>query len=318
MLCISSSLLLYYTCSGHAVDVVLKTMLALASYLHRLPAGDSRGEKLAVLYEEWAGSNESWRRSNLILQMSTRESRKVRGGRRWLTEMEIAAKYNSPEIASDIIKAKLENEVLRQTSVRCHPDLPDKPEMNQYLIWDFGVETDERDEILESLFRVEDGSDSEEEADDSSNKKKAKKNKKTSKTDGKSKKKKRRSSSSSSSAPSSLKSTSSSESTKKKRKNEKKKKNKKHGKNKKSSEDDSGSEASVPKLTDAQKRKAERDQARKDEQEKKRLAKEEEKERKDKEKEEKRDRERQEKEAKREAEKDKEKKRNLIKKEPLV
>lgn len=272
-----------------------------------------------MLFEEWAGSNESWKKSNLILQMTTRESRKVRGGRRWLTEREISAKYNSPEIASDIIKAKLENEVLRQTSVRCHPDLPDKPEMNQYLIWDFGVETDERDEILESLFNMEDGSDSEGEAEDSSNKKNAKKNKKKSKTDGKSKKKKkRRSSFSSSSAPSSLKSTSSSESTKKKRKNEKKKKNKKHGKNKKSSEDDSGSEASVPKLTDAQKRKAEREQAKKDEQERKRLAKEEEKERKDKEKEEKKEKERQEKEAKREAEKDKERKRNLVKKEPLV
>lgn len=60
-----------------------------------------------------------------------RRSRRY-GSRKWLTEIEIANKYGSTEIAAQIVRAKLEDKEARLTQVRKHPDLgkddPDIPD----------------------------------------------------------------------------------------------------------------------------------------------------------------------------------------------
>lgn len=157
---------------------------------------------MAVLFEEWAASGEDWKKSKLVIEMRTKDRHRVRGSRRWLTESEISAKYNSPEIAKDICRNKLENEQLRATTVREHPDLPGRQDMWQYLIFDFSTETEDHDEILTNLFQMEDAS-SDEAGHSHAKKKDTQKKKKTKGKSSKSKKKGKQSSSSSSSSSSS-------------------------------------------------------------------------------------------------------------------
>ena len=184
--------------------------------------GSRKNEKLAVLFEEWASSGEDWTKSRMVIEMKTKDRHRVRGSRRWLTESEISEKYNSPEIARDICTNKLENEQLRATTVREHPDLPGRKDMWQYLVFDFSTETEDHDEILTNLFQMEDAS-----SDEAGHKKKdSQKKKKAKGKSSKSKKKGKRSSSSSSSSSSSKSvnsvSSSSSSSNKKTKKSKKK------------------------------------------------------------------------------------------------
>ena len=120
-------------------------------------AGNCKNEKLQVLFEEWCSSGEDWKRSEMIVQMRTKRTHRVKGCRKWLTEAEIAAKYQSAEVARDIVLVKLENPALAQTQVRFHPDLPGRMEHRQFLVYDYAEEVDQNDEVLESLFLVEDG-----------------------------------------------------------------------------------------------------------------------------------------------------------------
>ena len=72
-----------------------------------------------------------------MIQLKTKALHRVKGCRKWLTEAEIARKYNSTEIAAAIVKYKLDSEVLSKSQVRDHPDLPGCPEMRQYLIYEY-------------------------------------------------------------------------------------------------------------------------------------------------------------------------------------
>lgn len=279
----------------------------------RAREGSKKNEKLAVLFEEWAASGEDWKKSKLVIEMRTKDRHRVRGSRRWLTESEISAKYNSPEIAKDICRNKLENEQLRATTVREHPDLPGRQDMWQYLIFDFSTETEDHDEILTNLFQMEDASS--DEAGHSHAKKKDTQKKKKKKTKGKSsksKKKGKQSSSSSSSSSSSKSANTVSSSSSSNKKTKKSKKDKKNGKRKDRGDDGSPSR---PAMSEAEKKKMEKDKARQDEKDRKKQEKEDEKRRKEEIKEEKQRKEKEEKEAKREQEKEKEKKRSLVRKE---
>ena len=211
-----------------------------------------------MLFEEWAGSGEDWTKSRMVIEMKTRDRHRVKGSRRWLTESEIATKYGSAEIAHEIIQHKLDNENLRATSVREHPDLPGRKDMWQYLIFDFSTETEEHDEILSNLFQMEDASSDEADHSRAKKKDKRKAKKKTKGKHSKSKKKGKRSSSSSSSSSSSKSaktvSSSSSSSNKKSKKCKKDKKSKK-----KPRADDSSPER--PTMSDAQNKKLEKDKA---------------------------------------------------------
>ena len=260
----------------------------------------NKNDKLAILFDEWTKCDGKWSASKLIYQMRTTDRFRKTGSRRWMTEREIELKFQSAEIASDIVKYK---EECCKNQIRDHPDCPG---LQQYLITNFDEEVDERDEILESLFTVEDGSDNEGPPEKPQSKKKDAKDRKS--------KKRRRSPSSSSSdkestSPRSLSSSASSESVKSKGKKAKKKnpkRNKTENKSKGRDQDD---------LTESKKRKAEQSKLKEETKTRKQLEKEEEKRIKEQEREEKKAQEREQKEAKREVEKEKEKKRSKAKKE---
>ena len=52
---------------------------------------------------------------------------------------------------------KLDNPALAQTQVRFHPGLPGRMEHRRFLVYDYAEEVDQNDEVLGSLFLVEDG-----------------------------------------------------------------------------------------------------------------------------------------------------------------
>lgn len=226
--------------------------------------GSNKSEKLQLMFEDWCQSNEDWHQSSFLLRIRTTHSNKVKGARRWLTEQAIAEKYKSAEIAKEIVAAKLNCEVMRKTSVRPHPDMPHRKDLQLYLCWDESFETSEVDTVVESLFEQRSTS----------------KDSKDSKGDKKRKKSKRRSSSSSNSSYSSDASTSSSSSDSSAKKSKRKSKKNKDKKDKGSKKDKA--DRSKKKEQDAAK-KAEQDRKKEEkeaEQERKREQKEAEQEKK--------------------------------------
>ena len=274
--------------------------------------GSKKNEKLQVLFEEWAGSEEDWSKSNLIIQMRSRNKHSKKGCRRWLTQREIADKYGSADIAADIVRLKLEDNKTRASTVRDHPDLPGREDMRQFLVFDYSEETDERDEILESLFSVEEGSD-QDDVPTSLGRGRSHAKKKDSR---KSKKKRRRSTSSSS--RSSTRKSSSSDSSKSSHSAKTSKTKTKRGKKAKKEKKQKGSpdKNKDRELTEAQRKKAEKAKEKEEEAQRKKAEREEVKRQNDEKKEMQRAEERKEKEEKRQIEKEKDRKRSLAKKEP--
>ena len=207
--------------------------------------GPGKSQKLAVMFEDWCGSEECWEKSELVIQM--RQVNKVgrRGSRKWMCRHEIVDKYQSESIADEIISQKMAmDETARAAVVRDHPDTP-MEELRQYLVFDAESEYDQSDTILESLFSVSDGG-----------------------GNGRGKKSKKRGRSSSSSTTSTTDTSESSDSDsddKKKKKSKKSKKSKTSKKNKKGKKD--GKKA---KKTKAQKEKDKQKQAEKDKKEQER------------------------------------------------
>ena len=98
-------------------------------------------------------ANESWTSSSLVVRMRQSHRTTHRGGRRWLSKEQIAAKYGSEEVAKEITKHKESDEVLRASDTKPHPDRPGKL---LYLCWDEEYVAEERDEVLEQLFEQRD------------------------------------------------------------------------------------------------------------------------------------------------------------------
>lgn len=291
-----------------------KALDSFSTHLALTRSGSKKNEKLQVLFEEWAGSEEDWSKSNLIIQMRSRNKHSKKGCRRWLTQREIADKYGSAEIAADIVRLKLEDRKARASTVRDHPDLPGREDMRQFLVFDYSEETDERDEILESLFSVEDGSDKDDVPTNSGRGRGHAKKK-----DSRKSKKRRRRSTSSSNSSSTRKSSSSDSSRSSHSAKTSKTKVKKHGKKakKEKKEKYSPDKSRDREMTEAQKKKAEKAKAKEEEAQRKKAEREEVKRQNDEKKEMQRAEERKEKEEKRQIEKEKDRKRSLAKKEPL-
>ncbi|CAL1159249.1 unnamed protein product [Cladocopium goreaui] len=115
-------------------------------------SGPGKSQKLAVMFEDWCGSEEKWEKSKLVIQM--RQVNKVgrKGSRKWMCRHEIVDKYQSESIADEIISQKMAmDETARAAVVRDHPDTP-MDELRQYLVFDAESEYDQSDTILESLF----------------------------------------------------------------------------------------------------------------------------------------------------------------------
>ena len=100
---------------------------------------------------------------------------------------EIEAKFGV-ENAEAIILRKLNDEKLRESEVKKHPDLPDSIEMMQFLIFDSEVEIDQEEEVMEMLYKLAEADDSGSSmSSDSSSHGKKQKDKKPAKKDKKKK-----------------------------------------------------------------------------------------------------------------------------------
>ena len=110
------------------------------------------------MFEDWCAASEDWNKSSLLVQMRESTSHKKRGARRWLTEGQIAQKYNSPEIAAEIVKSKENCDVMRKTQIRAHEDLPHRKDLRLFLVWDESWEATETDTVVEALFKQRDSS----------------------------------------------------------------------------------------------------------------------------------------------------------------
>lgn len=115
-------------------------------------AGEHKQEKMAVLFEEWCGANENWKSSSFLVRIRTKHSAKKKGGRRWMTQEQLATKYNCSFTAQEIVTAKESDPVLSKTQIRPHPELPNRKDLRLFLCWDESVETDEHDVVVESMF----------------------------------------------------------------------------------------------------------------------------------------------------------------------
>ena len=95
-------------------------------FLYQQPSPGS--EKLQVLFEQWMICDGHWSESTFYQQLKVSHLHRRRGARKWLTQSELAAKYNSINIAQKIVTAKLRDPELRKTQVRDHKDAPGDPD----------------------------------------------------------------------------------------------------------------------------------------------------------------------------------------------
>ena len=120
--------------------------------------GGNKTEALQTMFEDWCAASEDWTKSSLLVQMRQSTSTKKRGGRRWLTEGQIAQKYNSAEIAREIVKSKENCEFMKKSQIRAHEDLPDRQDLRLFLVWDESWEATETDLVVETLFKQRESS----------------------------------------------------------------------------------------------------------------------------------------------------------------
>ena len=111
-------------------------------------------DKMAVLYEQYTACDGKWTRSSLVVSLRERHSTKKRGCRKWMTFKQLCDKYQSVQAAEEIIMNKLTDEVMAKQDVKPHPDAPLNPQLTLFRVWDEEGETDEHDEVLESLFSL--------------------------------------------------------------------------------------------------------------------------------------------------------------------
>ena len=76
------------------------------------------------MYERWLACNEDWKSSTWALGLETQNKETRRGARRWMTKAQIEKKYESKDVASEIVKLKMQPEFSHQR--KKHPDLPDR------------------------------------------------------------------------------------------------------------------------------------------------------------------------------------------------
>lgn len=74
------------------------------------------------IYERWLACGEDWKKSAWAVGLETQSKETRRGARRWMTQGQIQKKYESAELAQEIVKLKSQPEFAHQRKV--HPDLP--------------------------------------------------------------------------------------------------------------------------------------------------------------------------------------------------
>lgn len=76
-----------------------------------------------------------WTESTLYQQLKVSHKHRKKGGRKWLTESELAVKYGSARIAARIVQAKMNDPELRKNQVRDHLDAPGDPDTRLICFW---------------------------------------------------------------------------------------------------------------------------------------------------------------------------------------
>lgn len=171
-------------------------------------AGENKAEKLAVLYEQWAGAKENWQGSTLVLKAKQSSSTIKRGTRRWMTEAQLRDKYQCPVTAREICELKERDDVLSKTQIKPNPNLPSRKDLQLYLCFDESIEVDEdEDTVVREL--VEEAPSKKSKKDRKKEKERGRKAKKNAKKAKRGRNKKRKCSSSDSSRTTSKSSSSS-------------------------------------------------------------------------------------------------------------
>ncbi|CAE7621468.1 unnamed protein product [Symbiodinium sp. CCMP2592] len=129
-------------------------------YFRSVHGGDLNSEKNSVMFEAWLNCGGNWKQSQLYINCKTKNISKRKGVRKWMLRTDIEAKFGV-ENAEAIIVRKLNDEKLRDTEVKKHPDLPESLDMMQFLIFDSEEEIEQEEEVMEMLYKLAE----EEEAD---------------------------------------------------------------------------------------------------------------------------------------------------------
>ena len=77
-----------------------------------------------MLQDAWTECQGNWRTSNFFKKITGRSTVSEQGCRRWMTRAQLASKYNSEEYADHIIAAKNQDEELKASHTKDHPDAP--------------------------------------------------------------------------------------------------------------------------------------------------------------------------------------------------
>ena len=80
--------------------------------------------QLQVLQDAWTECEGNWRTSSFYKKITGRSTVSEQGCRRWMTRAQLAKKYDSLDYADHIIAAKNQDEELRATHTKDHPDAP--------------------------------------------------------------------------------------------------------------------------------------------------------------------------------------------------
>ena len=80
--------------------------------------------KLQLLMEEWLVTRGDWKNSKLYEKMTVRKMERKHGARVWLTKQQLTKKYGCPQVAQQIVDAKMSDAELFESQTKPHPDAP--------------------------------------------------------------------------------------------------------------------------------------------------------------------------------------------------
>ncbi|CAE7469344.1 unnamed protein product [Symbiodinium sp. CCMP2592] len=113
--------------------------------------------QMSALYEDFLAVSGNWRNSMVYKTIKSTSRTGRRGIRRWLTRSQLENHFGDKAIVDAMVLRKETDEYLKQTEIREHPDCPG---LIQYLVLVDEEHTDEdQDEIID-MFRMEDRGDS--------------------------------------------------------------------------------------------------------------------------------------------------------------
>ena len=78
-------------------------------------------DTLGILWDEWLGANENWKKSTYAIRLKKTHSHEKIGARRWMTFKQLVAKYEDKEVAESIKAAKktiLNSEIVMWSAIQ--------------------------------------------------------------------------------------------------------------------------------------------------------------------------------------------------------